>query len=1125
MVEDGMSSVVLETAPDIKTTKKIYPQIYAYELVDVPDRVGMVKVGQTNRQNVEDRIKEQVKTAAVDYSDKCRILWSGPATKASVDGNGNAISEVFTDKQLHQYYQQKGLTQVKDSNGRLTEWFETDGETAKRLYHEFTEYIAGVTKAVVVDYTLRNEQNDAVLATLAAQKKGINEFLWNAKPRFGKTLATYDLMKKMNATNTLIVTNRPTIANSWHDDFTQFIGNPYVFVSESASLSPSNRVTRDEYFKACDVLTAQGEEPKQVAFLSLQDLKGSKYFGGTYDKLDWVKKTNWDLLVIDEAHEGVDTTKVDTAFDQLDRNFTLHLSGTPFKAIANDRFSDEQLYSWTYADEQQAKVTWDSSLGINPYESLPKLAMFTYKLSDMMIDKVNQGINLDDEHDINYMFDLNEFFAVKKNGTFEHEVEVKSFLDKLANGSKFPFATEELRNELKHTFWLLHRVAAAKALEKLLNEHEVFKDYTVILAAGDGKKHIVDDVDDIDDDISQTVVLSSLAKVREAIAANDKTITLSVGQLTTGVTIKEWSAVFMLSSMKSPSLYMQAAFRAQNPWRYVTETNEVYEKETAYVFDFAPARTLIIIDEFANNLGQTGLGGGRPRIDNIKTLLNFLPVIGEDANGQMIELDATKVMTIPKAIKATEVVRSGFMNNFLFQNVSGIFSNSGAKAILEKLNPEKQGKTTNPVSIEINESVADAVEPDGSIVVPSDVLQVNNAANFGPAVYEKQSSIIGDAVLDLDMSPNKVKSDAELIVDENVSFDALVENESLSKKDEARLKTQMAAKVERTLTKAKLDKSNAISYLEDDKADEIAEIMSDDSVVDKEDKIKDVEQMFAQKAVEVEREFDQRTNDALADTIETAKLDVITEIETKKVNKGKTRVEADVRSRLRGFARTIPSFLMAYADDTTTLANFEDNIAPDVFEEVTGITVDDFKALRDDYDFFDENVFNESIKVFLSKRKELANYFAVSQDEDIFDYIPPQQTNQIFTPRAVVTLMLDKMEEQDPNIFKDKDKTFVDLYVKSGIYLTEIVKRLFVNLADDIPDDDDRLQHILETQIYGFAPTEIIYNIAKRYIFGFDEIGEAIDQSHFVHLDTTPYAKGETDVDFETLCDELFGSK
>ena len=161
--------------------------------------------------------------------------------------------------------------------------------------------------------------------------------------------------------------------------------------------------------------------------------------------------------------------------------------------------------------------------------------------------------------------------------------------------------------------------------------------------------------------------------------------------------------------------------------------------------------------------------------------------------------------------------------------------------------------------------------------------------------------------------------------------------------------------------------------------------MSNDSVVDKDEQIKDVEQLFAQKAVEVEQEYNQKTNDALADTIETAKLDAIKEIETKKVNKGKHRVEADVRSRLRGFARPITSFLMAYADDTTTLANFEDNIAPDVFEEVTGITVDDFKALRDDYNFFDENVFNESIKVFLSKRKELANYFAVNQDEDIFD--------------------------------------------------------------------------------------------------------------------------------------------
>ena len=237
--------------------------------------------------------------------------------------------------------------------------------------------------------------------------------------------------------------------------------------------------------------------------------------------------------------------------------------------------------------------------------------------------------------------------------------------------------------------------------------------------------------------------------------------------------------------------------------------------------------------------------------------------------------------------------------------------------------------------------------------------------------------------------------------------------------------------------------------------------------------------------------------------------------------KKKNTVEEDVRSRLRGFARTIPSFLMAYGEPTTTLANFDTTITDSVFKEVTGITLDQFRALRDIYNFFDPIVFDESCQEFLHKRQELANYFDESQEEDIFDYIPPQQTNQIFTPKKVVKMMVDKLQEESPEDFRNPEKTFVDLYIKSGLYLTEIVKRLYVGLEDQIPDKDSRLKHILENQVYGFAPSEIIYNIARNFIFGFDENAKNIDDSHIVYLDTTPFARGEGD--FEAKCDELFG--
>ncbi len=420
----------------------------------------------------------------------------------------------------------------------------------------------------------------------------------------------------------------------------------------------------------------------------MQDLKGSVYFGGSYDKLEHVAHLDWDLLVIDEAHEGIDTTKTDVALDQIKRTWTLHLSGTPFKALASGKFGDDQIFNWTYEDEQNARQSWEEEGEENPYAALPTLNLLTYQVSRMITDRLAEGVAIDeDEANIDYTFDLNEFFATKDNGFFEHEDEIIKFLDCLATNEKYPFSTPELRDEIRHSFWLLNRVASAKALEKLLRKHDVFKDYTVILAAGDGKT----------DDATDTVALGkSLDKVRAAIAeaedSDGKTITLSVGQLTTGVTVPEWTAVIMLSNMSSPAQYMQAAFRAQNPCTF-ERNGAVFQKQNAYIFDFAPERTLTIFDAFANNLHPNPSGDQGVRQDNIRTLLNFFPVLGEDAEGRMIELDASQVLTFPQVFKAREVVRRGFLSNLLFANVAGIFRYSEhVKDILDKLPTAKQGK-------------------------------------------------------------------------------------------------------------------------------------------------------------------------------------------------------------------------------------------------------------------------------------------------------------------------------------------------------------------------------------------------------------------------------------------------
>lgn len=1080
----------------IKTTKMIYPQIYAYTLPTIPDNEGWIKIGYTERKNVDDRIKEQTKTAAInlDYLK----LWSEPAKFSTSD-------DWFKDKHLHTY-----LRKYKNVEQRPnTEWFFYNG-TPEKAHADFDDFRNNERSQVKEEltYQLRAEQEAAVSQTLDYAKNHKNgEFLWNAKPRFGKTLTTYDLACKLNAKNVLVVTNRPAIANSWFDDFQKFIAwqTDYVFVSTSDSLKDRPVMDRDEFTKQM----LNGGKDRMLTFISLQDLKGAISFGGGYDKLKWVKDLHWDLLVIDESHEGVDTFKTDIAFENINRDLTLHLSGTPFKAVASGKFVQDQIYNWTYADEQEAKADWDRPEENNPYEKLPRLSMFSYQMSQMITDEVNKGAEIDGEN-IDFAFDLNEFFETDDNGKFVHEADIKKWLDSLSHNEKYPFSTKELRDELKHTFWILNRVASAKALQKLLKDHPVFENYEIILAAGDGRAS--------DDD--QTINQKSLGRVREAIANHDKTITLSVGQLTTGVTVPEWTAVLMLSNMKSPSLYMQAAFRAQNPWEYEVD-GEWHQKENAYVFDFAPERTLMIYDEFANNLSsKTTNGGGTTddRKDNIRTLLNFFPVIAEDNEGKMVELDVNQVLTIPKAIKAQEVVRRGFMSNLLFQNISGIFASSGAREILEQLNPVDVGKTVPRKTNDPIDTKDVQVDNNGEAIVEQDIVVTQTNAHFGEKVYADIQSAVEEAanqaannlsnVVATTFKQNTQEAVKDLAKENGLTAKAAEQVVQQSANVIAREVEVVQKKAEIKHAEAEVEYKNIVAEAHNDKA-----------------KVAEAKSAYEVKKQQIEEEFKKE----VVTTVETKTKELIqqsTETILKKAeDKKKNTVEDDVRARLRGFARTIPSFLMAYGEPSTTLASFDTTIKDEVFKEVTGINLDQFRALRDTYNFFDAVVFDESVQEFLRKRAELANYFDESQEEDIFDYIPPQKTNQIFTPKKVVKMMIDKLHEESPEDFTNPDKTFVDLYMKSGLYITEIVKRLYVGLEDKIPDENERLKHILEHQVYGFAPSEIIYNIARNFIFGFGEKAENIDDSHIVYLDTTPFARGEAGMSFEDKCDELFGEK
>jgi hypothetical protein len=1079
-------------------------KIYGYHLPQLASHTGSVKVGETNHQDVNTRIRQQTGTVGITPS----LLF----TRNAVRNDG----QIFHDRDLHAYYKLRGIERTI-LNDQATEWYYfgdvTRAETMTDDYINL-DYDPVQVSDEKMDYVLRAEQAQAVQDTLEYFQNPSHdpEFLWNAKPRFGKTLSTYDLVRKLKAQNVLIVTNRPAIANSWFDDFEKFIGwqeEGMKFVSETSALADRTPMSLQDYRHYVVAKETAHVNKRRVAFISLQDLKGAKFAGGPYDKLEWVANLNWDLLVIDEAHEGIDTRKTNRAFKEIKRKYTLHLSGTPFKAIANEKFHSNQIFNWSYLDEQAAKTSWEENeTGTNPYESLPTLNLFTYQMSKIIEQEVSKGISLDDETNLDYAFDLNEFFSTKDNGTFVYEKDVIRFLDNLHSG-KFPFAEKEHQQEINHTFWLLPRVAAAKAMEKLLNEHPFFKDYTVVLAAGDGQSLSDDEDADNIEETSENAIRNkrSYDRVKQAIEDYPRTITLSVGQLTTGVTIPEWSAVLMLSNIKSPALYFQASFRAQNPWEFRDEeTGEWFRKENAYVFDFAPDRTLVLYDDFANNLSDEGFRGSEAdRQENIRELINFFPVIAEDDEGSLREISPEEVLTIPSHIKAVEVVKRGFMSNLLFANIGAIFSAPAElRAILEKISPEANKRLADKREIKITDPM---LNEHGEVEVPNEMVVNTTHGLFGEPIYKTDVEAALEKVANItnrDAAAEKIAK--ELVGKLEDGFARTARELDLPKKT-IKTNTKVAEKI---LT----EKIEENLYQRDQRIQQAKvayeqEIEQQTSQSAREER----KELYIEELAEIEEEL----QTGIQKSVEEVTQKVVGKHLEKKEEDKKKTTEDDVRDHLRGFARTIPAFLMAYGSSETTLATYDQNIDPDTFIELTSITLDEFRKLRDGFTYlgedgeeksvaglFDGNVFNTSVKEFFKLKEKLADYLHGGNKEDIFDYIPPQRTNQIFTPRRVVVMMVDLLEEQDPEIFKNKETTFIDLYAKSGLYLTEIAKRLFVGLREVIPNEEDRIRWILERQLYGCAPSNIIYNMVKNYVYaGFPQV----DNSNLLELDLAEAAK------------------
>ena len=1100
----------------IKTAKRVVPMIYAYTTPEIARHNGWTKIGYTE-QAVEKRLKQQAHTVDVIYHEE----WKGNAVYD--DGSG----ETFSDKDFHVYLRKLGV-----ENNRANEWFHIDGTESQKRFFEFRAN-RGIVKAedTIIPYILRNEQAAAVEQTEKYFQSGMGkEYLWNAKPRFGKTLSVYELCKKMDVQNVLIVTNRPAIANSWYSDYVKFLGmeSGYQFVSNTDSLKGKKLVvSREDYVK----INSISDSPYNcIEFVSLQDLKGSLYFGGDYDKLKEVADMKWDLLVIDEAHEGVDTYKTDVAFEHISRKYTLHLSGTPFKALANDKFPDNAIYNWTYADEQSAKRDWNSPEGDeNPYATLPQLNMLTYQMSEIIKDELEQGIEIQGETE-EYAFDLNLFFETK-NGQFIHESSVDKFLAAMTTQPKFPFSTEDLRNELKHTFWLLNRVDSAKALAKKLENHPIFGEYKIILAAGDG---IMDGSELILEEESK----KSFDKVVAAVKSYEKTITLSVGQLTTGVTIPEWTAVIMLSNMKSPSLYMQAAFRAQNPCLFASG-GEFYRKKNAYVFDFDPARTLMIFEEFANDLSaktSDGRGDAGTRKENVKELLNFFPVIGEDENGEMVELDAEKVLSIPRKIRSQEVVR-GFMSDFLFQNISHVFhAPQEVIDIITSFTPVQEPSKKADIIPDTHSELS--LDDNGKVSLEEGYIIGRSAELFGEKIYGNVTNKLSDAITEMNILREEAGYSAQnlkqalhteavkAIIDTAKEEYASDMKASTRNQIERKLKDETDSLVNKAFGNYKIEANT----LEKERQDAL------DNCITTNRSEEEVNQEFDRRQKEAASRLQETLNSSISDFVKSASEEVVRTVETSKKEREKKGIEDSVKDHLRGFSRTIPSFLMAYGTEETTLENFDTIIPDEVFKEVTSISLAQFRFLRDggvytneqtgeeelfEGKMFDAVVFNDSVREFLNLKRKLADYFDEDSTEDIFDYIPPQKTNQIFTPKQIVKKMVDMLEQENPGSFDMPDKTFIDLYMKSGLYMTEIIKRLYQSsvLKEKFPKKEERLQHIFEKQVYGLAPTEIIYKIATNYILGFDE-NVAIAKHNFRQVDALEYAKNGT---LEQKLSEIYG--
>ena len=580
------------------------------------------------------RIDQYTKTASIRYD----LIY----TEATMFTDANGKVSSFNDKQVHSVLERSGIRK-KDfgMKNQGTEWFVTDLQTVKNAIAAVKAGRKSLKGKEITDEQMpiefRPEQNEAIDRTLKRFKRG-NQMLWNAKMRFGKTLCALEVVLEMEAQRTLIVTHRPVVDEGWFEDFQKiFFDQPdYHYGSR----------TKGEDFASLERLARRGDS--YVYFASMQDLRGAAMVGGKFDKNVDIFKAKWDMLIIDEAHEGTTTDIGLAVIDTLIKKDTkvLRLSGTPFNLL--DDYKEEEIFTWDYVMEQKAKAEWDlTHMGDpNPYESLPAINIYTYDLGALLGSEY-----CDDEK----AFNFREFFRTKDDGTFVHNRDVDNLLNLLCRkdeDSLYPYSNEEFQRIFRHTLWVLPGVNAAKALSEKLRTHSVFGNFTVVNVAGNG-----------DEDEENADALQLVNKAIGPDPDETYTITLTCGRLTTGVSVKPWTAVFMMSGTYSTSAanYMQTIFRVQTPF-----TCHGRMKTNCYAFDFAPDRTLRVLAKVAKVSAKAGKTDDEDR-KILGDFLNFCPIISIEGS-QMKPYDVKSMMAQLKRAQIEAVVQNGFEDGALYND-------------------------------------------------------------------------------------------------------------------------------------------------------------------------------------------------------------------------------------------------------------------------------------------------------------------------------------------------------------------------------------------------------------------------------------------------------------------------